>query len=483
MALPFLEVDPHMSHTLDLLLTHAYYIRDDPHEAEIMRPFPPLGLQYLVAYLKGKGMSGVEFVDATFHTGPEEFRTHLKQKKPKVVGLYGHTITRSRSSELLKMAKKDGCRLIAGGPDPVQYVQAYFSLGVEVIVVGEGEETLHELMGHLSQNNWKWDFEGLEVIKGIIFLKDGEIHRTAPRPLIRPIDSLAWPSRERSDLDAYFKAWRDRHGETAMSMVTSRGCPYHCTWCSKQVYGDTFRRRSVKDVIDELLYIKKEYNPDQIWFADDLFTINKSWIHRFCNEMVARKAVTPFYIIGRPETFTEEMCKDLKKAGCFRVYLSAESGAQHILDAMRKEDSVDHIYSATKQLHAVGIEVGFFVMIGYPGERWRDLKATINMLHNLQPEVILLSVAHPMKGTQFYDSVESRLQPERNSGGRMAFDQDYSPRFYELAQRWIWSETRLISQVKKRKIRPETFSLALKAPIYRLGVASMARFEGLLRGY
>lgn len=469
--------------SLDLLLTHAYYLCDDPHEAEIMRPFPPLGLQYLIAFLKANHWTNVDWLDATFHAGPHVFAEHLIQSQPKVVGFYGHTITRPQMTELVHLSVEQGCRTLAGGPDPVQYMDAYFDMGVEVVVVGEGEHTLLALMEHLQKHHWQWDWDELQGIDGIAFRHDGKLVQTKARKLIRPLDSLPWPERRRSDLEPYLAAWRKRHGETALSMVTSRGCPYHCSWCSKQVYGDTFRRRSVDDVIDELLYLKKEYQPDQIWFADDLFTLNKSWIRRFCSEMMRRQAVTPFYIIGRPETFTPELCADLRKAGCFRVYLSAESGSQLVLDAMHKDDRVEHIVTATRLLQAEGIEVGFFVMIGYPGERWPDLKATIRMLHALQPDVTLLSVAHPMKGTAFYDSVKDRLMPSRNKGGRLAFDQDYSPLFYEWAQRWIWSETQLVKDIKQRQLKPSTFKLAVKAPIYRLSTAGLARVEALLRGY
>ncbi|MGC6507809.1 MAG: B12-binding domain-containing radical SAM protein [Myxococcota bacterium] len=468
---------------LDLLLTHAYYLCDDPHEAEIMRPFPPLGLQYLVAFLKANLCENVDWLDATFHDSPENFQSVMEIEKPRAVGFYGHTITRPRMIELVHHSIAQGCRVMAGGPDPVQYLDEYFEMGVEVIVIGEGEHTLLELMQHLKQNNWQWDWESLHQVNGIAFCHGGTIVRTKARRLIRPLDVLPWPERRRKDLEPYLDAWRQRHGETALSMVTSRGCPYHCSWCSKQVYGDTFRRRSVDDVIDELMHLKAEYNPDQIWFADDLFTINKSWIRRFCSEMVRRKAVTPFYIIGRPETFTQALCEDLKKAGCFRVYLSAESGSQLVLDAMHKDDRVEHIITATRLLQAAGIEVGFFVMIGYPGERWVDLKATVRMLHALQPDVTLLSVAHPMKGTQFYEQVENRLTPQRNEGGRLAFEQDYSPLFYDWVQRWIWSETKLVQDLKNRRLSTSTIKNAIKTPIYRLSSASLARIEGALRGY
>ncbi|MFZ5475883.1 MAG: B12-binding domain-containing radical SAM protein, partial [Myxococcota bacterium] len=187
---------------LDLLLTHGYFLARDPHERTLMRPFPPLGLQYLVGSLREA--FAVDWWDATFRT-PEEFAGALRDADPRVVGFYGHTITRPTTRSLV--AQCAGRRVIAGGPDPVQYLDAYFDMGVEVVVIGEGERTLAELMAHLRANGWRWG-SGLEDIDGIAFRREGKVVRTKPRALIRPLDSLPWPHRDRRDLDAYFAAWR-----------------------------------------------------------------------------------------------------------------------------------------------------------------------------------------------------------------------------------------------------------------------------------
>lgn len=465
---------------LDLLLFHAYFLANDPHEQEIMRPFPPLGMQYLVAWLKRAGFPAVDWVDSTFLEGPADFHSRCASYNPRVVGLYGHTVTRPVAKDMIARCREEGRRVIAGGPDPVQYVDAYLDAGVEVIVVGEGEITTTALLSHLRENNWQWDFDALRSVPGVVFRHEGTIIRTAARTLIRPLDQIPWPERRHGDLERYFSVWRERHGETAMSMVTSRGCPYRCSWCSKQVYGDTYRRRSVGDVLDELHDIRTTFDPDQIWFADDLFTLNRTWTERFCKEMVRRRSRIPFYIIARPETLTPRMCNDLAAAGCYRVYVSAESGAQHILDAMNKRDKVEDIYQAGKNLRCAGIELGVFVMIGYPGERREDIDATLQMLHFLNPEVLLLSVAHPMKGTDFYAQVADRIVPATPEqvvadGGRLRFEMDYSKRFYDVAQRMIWAETSLVRKLRRGEYDRELTRLAVKVPLYRAATHWLAR--------
>lgn len=467
---------------LDLLLFHAYLLAEDPREQELMRPFPPLGLQYLVAWLRREGFPEVDAFDPTFAPGPESFFARVAETNPRVVGLYGHTVTRPTGLAMVARCRDEDRRTIAGGPDPVQYIDEYLDGGVEVIVVGEGEQTLQELMEHLRANGWRWNRAALRNVAGIVFRDDdGATVRTGPRALIRPLDRLPWPHRERRDLDAYFSAWRARHGETALSLNTSRGCPYHCTWCSKQVYGDTFRRRDVAKVVDEVLWLRETFAPDQLWFVDDVFTVNRKWVHRFCDEMVDRGAVTPFYLIARPEAVDPAMLDDLRRAGCYRIYMSAESGAQHVLDAMRKESTVDDIHRAATLIRAAGIEIGAFVMLGYPGEALDDIRATLRMLHAIEPDVTLLSVAHPMKGTRFYDEVADRLvQPpgwaEKN-GGRLAFRMRYSHRFYEVAQRHIFTETGLVKKVRRGEWDKELVKLAIKYPLYRTAFEWLGRRE------
>ncbi len=455
---------------LDLLLTHAYFLAGDPHEAQIMRPFPPLGLQYLVSYLRREGFAATDWWDATFQR-PDAFADVLSDARPRVVGFYGHTITRPTAAGMIARCVAEDRRVLAGGPDPVQYVDEYLNMGVDVIVVGEGELTTAALMGHLRQNGWRWDWSTLGDIDGIVFrAPDGSIVRTKPRALVKKLDTLPWPHRERRDLDVYFSAWRARHGETAMSLTTSRGCPYHCTWCSKQVYGDTFRRRDPDAVIDELLYVRERFAPDQVWFVDDMFTINRAWVHRFCERVVARGAVTPFYLIGRPESLDAEMVSALRRAGLYRMYLSAESGADHVLDAMRKETSVAQIEQGARLLRSAGVELGVFVMLGYPGEEKPDILATRDMLRRLDPEVTLLSVAHPMKGTAFYDAVADRITGA--DGGRLTFEMRHSPQLYEYAQRLIWADQGLRRALRARS-PGDIVRNVLRWPMYRAAFAAV----------
>ncbi|MSP56903.1 MAG: B12-binding domain-containing radical SAM protein [Myxococcales bacterium] len=431
---------------MKVLLAHGYTLAGDPREQEIMRPFPPLGLQYLAAFVGERAGHDVVVWDPTFGS-LQDWPGVLDRERPDVVGMYGHTITRPLVRGMVAEAKGRGIPVVAGGPDPVQYLDEYLAMGVDVVVIGEGEHTFAELIAALDVrgSDGGWDRGRLGEIAGIAFLDQSGVSgepktvvRTASRALVKKLDELPRPRRQRADIDLYFAAWRARHGQTAMSLTTSRGCPYHCTWCSKQVYGDTFRRREPDAVIDEMQAIREAYNPDQLWFVDDMFTINRRWVHRFCDRMVERKATVPFYVIGRPETLDAGLVADLRAAGCYRMYVSAESGAQHVLDAMKKESTVEDIERGARLLRSAGIELGVFTMLGYPGEEKRDILATRDLLRRILPEVTLLSVAHPMKGTAFHTLVQDSITGEQ--AGRLTFEMRHSPALYDTAQRMIWAD-------------------------------------------
>src|SRR5919206_3004575 len=168
---------------MDILLTHGYYLYEDPHELAVMKPYPPLGLLYVSSHLKARGFS-VEVFDTTF-ARPAELDTFLRKERPPVVGIYSNLMTRREVLRTIQVAHEVGSKVVAGGPDPANYLEEYLSRGVDVIVIGEGELTLEELVPHLLQHGPR-DLDG---IRGIAFRGDaGEIVRTEPRPLIADLD-------------------------------------------------------------------------------------------------------------------------------------------------------------------------------------------------------------------------------------------------------------------------------------------------------
>src|SRR5437660_5558513 len=206
----------------DILLTHAYFLKYDVVERRVMKPYPPLGILYLSAYLKRAGFS-VEVFDATFRD-PQDFEETVRRIRPKIVGIYANIITRDNVFRLARIAKDNGVTfVVCGGPDAPEWADLYLQNGVDIIGLNEGERTLEQLIPWLHDKG----LTGAEDVPGIIFRKNGRVFRTAPRPAITDLDGLPWPDRDVLIIEDYFKACKSRHGERSVSLITSRCSPFH----------------------------------------------------------------------------------------------------------------------------------------------------------------------------------------------------------------------------------------------------------------
>jgi anaerobic magnesium-protoporphyrin IX monomethyl ester cyclase len=390
---------------LDLLLAHGYFLADDPQERSVQKPYPPLGLLYLKSHLTARGFS-VSVFDSTFRSF-DEFRALLQRERPPVVGLYVNLMTKTTVLRMAAECRRQGALVVMGGPEPAPSAERYLEHGADVVVVGEGEITLEELLPALVKAPGRRDWS---KIAGLVYRDEtGALVRTSPRALIRDLDAQPWPDRDAIDIGLYLDAWRNRHGRGSVSLITARGCPYTCRWCSRSVFGETHRRRSVASVADEVEGIVERYNPEMVWFADDVFTIHRGWTLAFATEMRRRGLRIPFECISRAERIDEDVAEALQSLGCFRLWIGSESGSQRILDAMDRRVKVEEVQRATRLLQANGIEVGMFLMLGYPGEQQADIVATVDHLKRARPDVFLTTVAYPITGTPFHAEVADRV--------------------------------------------------------------------------
>ena len=427
---------------MDLLLTHGYFLNEDVKELQIMKPYPPLGLLYLSSFLKAKGY-GVEIFDSTFKSRVELYRC-LQTSTPGLLGIYANLMTRSNVIEIMKTAKTLGWEVILGGPEPANYSAEYLAAGADAIVVGEGELALEEVLARRHDKPGD-SFAG---IKGIVCRDDqGVTHPAEPLNLIPELDSLPWPDRDGIDIASYLRTWRTAHGKGSVSLITARGCPYHCRWCSHSVYGKTHRRRTPKAVADEIEWIRERYSPDILWIADDVFTINARWILDFAKEMKNRHLTIPFECITRADRLNEAVADALAELECYRIWIGSESGSQRILDAMERNVSVEEVRNGVSLCRERGIQTGLFLMWGYQGEELSDIEATIDHVKKSGPDVFLTTVAYPIKGTDYFKDVSpSLLAPPmwENSS-----DRDYTVRgrhsrlYYRFADQLLKNEVAL----------------------------------------
>jgi radical SAM superfamily enzyme YgiQ (UPF0313 family) len=424
---------------IDVLLAHGYFLEADPVERHVMRPHPPLGLLYLASHLRAQGIP-VGVFDGTFQSR-RDFTARLASDRPAIVGLAANLMTKRTVLAMIAEARAAGAWVVVGGPDPPAYAEQYLGAGAHVVVIGEGENTLRELVPVLTAGGRADD---LGAIPGLAFLDGRRVVRTPPRELLSDLDGQPWPDREAVDLSQYLSAWRARHGQGALSLITARGCPYSCTWCSRSVFGVSHRRRAPEAVADEVAHLVDRYAPDRLWYADDVFTIHRSWLLRYAGEMDRRRLRLPFECISRAERIDEDVARALVSLGCDRLWIGSESGSQQVLDAMERRVTVERVQEATAVLQRHGISVGMFIMLGYDGETVDDLRATIRHLKRARPDVFLTTVAYPIKGTPFYERVASRV---RSPGAwDTTTDRDLRiagrprRRYYDFARRWIVGE-------------------------------------------
>ena len=230
-------------------------------------------------------------------------------------------------------------------------------------------------------------------------------------PAIADIDALPWPDRSAIDTSAYVDVWRTHHGRGSVNLITARGCPYKCNWCSHAVFGYTHRRRSPADCAAEVAHIMERWQPDQVWYADDVFTISHKWLFEYADELDKRGLRVPFETISRADRMKkEEVLATLARIGCYRIWIGSESGSQRILDAMQRGVKVEDVQWATKAAQRNGIAVGMFLMWGYEGETLDDIEATVEHVAEANPEIFFTTVAYPIKNTGYYAKVAPKIR-------------------------------------------------------------------------
>jgi anaerobic magnesium-protoporphyrin IX monomethyl ester cyclase len=420
----------------DLLLTHGYFLFEDEKEIQIMRPYPTLGLLYVSAFLRRAGFD-VEIFDTTFSQRQQLFDRLARDVG--VLGIYTNLMTRRPVLDIVAAAKRYGWTVILGGPESANYPNEYLAAGADIIVAGEGETTMAELLPALAARGP----HGLHGITGIVFRDgDGTVVTNPERTKIADLDSIPWPDRRQIDQARYVKVWRENHGMGSVNMITARGCPYKCNWCSHAVFGYTHRRRSYLDSAAELEHIMETYRPDQVWYADDVFTISHPWLFGYAKELKRRNLRVPFETISRADRMMkDEVLQTLADMGCYRIWIGSESGSQRILDGMERGVKVDQVLWAVKAAKRYGIQVGMFLMWGYPGEEIEDIAATVDLVTKCQPDIHLTTVAYPIKNTGFFRKTADAVVMDKEWAD--ATDRDFrikgrhSRAYYKQADSWL----------------------------------------------
>jgi anaerobic magnesium-protoporphyrin IX monomethyl ester cyclase len=390
--------------------------------------FPPLGLGYVAASLLEAGHE-VRLIDCTFLDRQAALATALAAKV-EVIGIYC-MVTMQEDCFWFAQQLRGHCRLlVAGGPlptcDPEPFLD-YF----DVVVRGEGEQTMQELLQndvHPSE---------LGAIAGIVYRprtagkEKGAAVYTPEREFIQELDQLPFPARALLPNESYINHAKKKYGYSITTVMSTRGCPFSCEFCSNVVYGSSYRERSPGNVVEEIS-AALALGYERISFADDVFTLKKDRVVKVCQEIRRRDLHFNWECLGRVDALDYPTALEMKAAGCMRIYFGIESGDDRILKLMNKKITTDQARRAVEAAHQAGLQVGAFFILGYPGDTDDTALKTLHFASSLPLDYLGLSMPYPLPGTMLFKRIRNRItrawRPDESPFGShvLIFNADFS---------------------------------------------------------
>jgi anaerobic magnesium-protoporphyrin IX monomethyl ester cyclase len=363
--------------------------------------FIPLGISYLAAVLEEHGYK-VDVVDCQINRPSQaELEEKFRALKPDIVGVTAATVTYYPALKILSAAKAADpkCVTMIGGPHVSVLDERTFtdSQDVDIVIRGEGEQTMLELVALVSEDK----LDGLKDVLGVTYKQTGKITATADRPFIEDIDSLPRPAHHHFNMNRY-----KINSKVYMPIITSRGCPFNCAFClASKMCGHGFRARSPQKVVDELEWLKDNFGAGAFAFYDDTFTHDIDRAIAICDEMQKRNFILPWDCRTRVDRITPQLLAKLKATNCQLIHFGVESGSQELLNIMRKGTTVEQNAKAIKMVKEAGILVAISLVIGYPGETPEMLKQTVDFICKTKPDYVYMCEAVPYPGTELADYV------------------------------------------------------------------------------
>ena len=375
----------------------------------------PLGLGYIASFLEKEGYE-VSIIDAYVKRySHEKIGDIIREQKPDVVGITCLSDQRASWFKLIRVIRAidNSIKIVLGGPHPtLMYRQVLYHLLPDAVVIGEGEETMLELIR-------TWENKGdLSRVKGIAYLKDEDVVVTEPRERIKDLDSLPFPAYHMVDLNDYsgwdfmsriFNMLGLKKPSKYASISTSRGCIGNCGYCSAPlIWKRRWTKRSAVNVADEIEMLKKKHGVEFIILTDDIFTVNQQRVISICQEILKRNLNILWGFETAVNFVSQELLNMAKRAGCCCILYGVESGSQTILSSIYKRINEEEVINAFKMTKNAGIIAGAFLMVGNPGENEKSINSTINLLRKIEPDIILPQIAMITPGTKLFDMAKEK---------------------------------------------------------------------------
>jgi anaerobic magnesium-protoporphyrin IX monomethyl ester cyclase len=381
-----------------------------------------LGISYVAASLQKAGHD-VHLMDCTFLDKKDALEKALAVKAD-VVGIYCMVTMLDECFWFAEHLRDQSQLLVAGGPlptcDPEPFLE-YF----DVVVRGEGEQTMQELLrAHEEASE-------LNAVAGIVYRKDTNMIFTPQREYTKELDRIPFPARELLPNESYIRYGKEKYGYSITTVMSTRGCPYRCEFCSNVVFGGSYRERSPENVVDEVEAVLA-LGYDRISFADDVFTMKKERVVRVCQEIQRRGLNFNWECLGRVDALDYPTALAMKEAGCTRIFFGIESGNKQILELMNKKITKEKARQGVIAAHQAGLQVGAFFILCYPGDTDDTVLETLHFTTTLPLDYLGLSMPYPLPGTELYKRTKDRItrdwHPDDSRLGShvLIFDADFS---------------------------------------------------------
>jgi radical SAM superfamily enzyme YgiQ (UPF0313 family) len=366
---------------------------------------PPLGIATIAAVLENAGYE-VKILDLNFLSKRKfswkQLEESIKEIKPDIVGITCTTpavINILKITEIIKNINSE-IFTVVGGPHASVIPQNLLKIGkcIDFAVIAEGEYTFPELVRRIE------DKRGIKDVQGIAYREGEDVILTPKRPYIENLDEIPFPARHLlPSLSEYRFAGHCYNKLPVTSMITSRGCPHGCNFCSQGVFGRRYRARSAESVVSEMEHLVTKYNIKSLMIVDDTFTVDRERICKICELIINRGLDVSWLCYAGVQDVDKDMLIKMKKAGCYQIYYGIESGTQRILNIMNKGVTIEQIKAAVKYAKEVGIEVRGQFMFGYPTETPKEIRKSIVFAKKLRLDYAEFGVATPLPGSELYN--------------------------------------------------------------------------------
>ncbi|MCD6093950.1 MAG: radical SAM protein [Candidatus Omnitrophica bacterium] len=441
--------------------------------------YPPLGLCYLAAVLKEAGFEVRIFDFQIQEIDYQEAANKILNESPTYIGITSTTVAINNAAHLAKTLKEKDTQtqIILGGPHvsalPIETMKRFSQFDVGVI--GEGEETVLELLNVLEEKG------NLDEVRGLVIRKDGELRLAERRDFIENLDTLPLPAWDLLPDFSNYGGSQFIGFETRLTfrLITSRGCPFHCTFCDRNIFGNRYRMNSVDYILKMIKELYFRYGVRHIYFSDDNFTTSKTRTRELCRRLEEEHLDLTWDCNTRLDQVDLQLLKEMKRAGCQHIAYGIESGNQKILNLLKKGTTLKQIERALQWTKDAGIDARGNFMLGNPGETKETIEETIEFAKRLPLNTFKMSFFTPFPATEIYKEIEKY--------GR--FDEDweklskYSPvfiphgltqkdleRYFKMAYRSFYFRPKMVVHYLKRIKNLKALRLALKNFIILLGM-------------